>query len=136
MNREIKFRAWIKKGCESKMGEVTSINLDEDFINYIVCNEQNEIEIIGLAYLDEYILLQYTGIKDINGKEIYEGDIVKISISEGYREYYGQVEYTAKIERRISEFSLPPLNISLSDESIAEIEVIGNIYENPELLEV
>ena len=36
------------------MGEVTSINLDEGYINYIVCNEQNEIEIIGLAYLDEY----------------------------------------------------------------------------------
>ena len=39
MSREIKFRAWIKKGCESKMGEVTSINLDEGYINYIVCNE-------------------------------------------------------------------------------------------------
>jgi hypothetical protein len=80
-------------------------------------------------------LMQYTGTKDKNNKEIYEGDIVKIIKQEGYGEYYNQVEYTAKIEHCISEFGLQPLNLKLSDESIVEIEVIGNIYENKNLLE-
>ena len=60
---------------------------------------------------------------------------MKISKSEGYGEYYEQVKYTAKIEYCISEFRLQPLNLRLSDESIVEIEVIGNIYENKNLLE-
>ena len=80
-------------------------------------------------------LMQYTGLKDKNGKEIYEGDIVKITKSEGYGEYYEQVKNTGKIEYCVSEFRIQPLNLKLSDESIVEIEVIGNIYENKNLLE-
>ena len=128
MSREIKFRAWIKKGCESKMGEVTSINLDEGYINYIVCNEQNEIEIIGLAYLDEYILLQYTGLKDKNGKEIYVGDIVILNDAEE--------ENRCVVEYKYGSYILVDgeLRENLSNVENRFLEVIGNIYENPELL--
>ena len=125
MSREIKFRAWIKKGCESKMGEVTSINLDEGYINYIVCNEQNEIEIIGLAYLDEYILLQYTGLKDIEDYEIFEDDIVWNEWDEEYQVViYDEGEYKLMGERHIQ---------NLYDE-LDYIDIRGNVYENFELV--
>lgn len=125
MSREIKYRAWIKKGCESKMGEVTSINLDEGYINYIVCNEQNEIEIIGLAYLDEYILLQYTGLKGSEGYEIYEDDIFWNEWDEEYQVViYDEGEYKLMGESHIQ---------NLYDE-LDYIDIRGNVYENFELV--
>jgi len=126
MSREIKFRAWIKKGCESKMGEVTSINLDEGYINYIVCNGQNEIEIIGLAYLDEYILLQYTGLKDSEGYEIYEDDIAWNEWDEEYQVViFDEGEYKLMGESHIQNLF----------NNLDYIDVRGNVYENFGLVE-
>ena len=123
--REIKFRAWDKEN--QKMMKVSSLHLE---------NKEISVKENGTFHLFRMKdLMQYTGVKDKNGKEIYEGDIVKILKLEGYGEYFDQVEYIAKIECRISEFSLQPLNTRLSDESIVETEVIGNIYENKNLLE-
>lgn len=125
MSREIKFRAWIKKGCESKMGEVTSINLDEGYINYIVCNGQNEIEIIGLAYLDEYILLQYTGLKDSEGYEIYEDDIAWNEWDEEYQVViFDEGEYKLMGESHIQNLF----------NNLDYIDVRGNVYENLEIV--
>ena len=125
MNIEIKFRDWIKKGCESKMGEVTSINLDEGYINYIVCNKQNEIEIIGLAYLDEYVLLQYTGLKDSENYEIYEKNIVWNEWDEEYQVViYDEGEYKLMGESHIQNLF----------NNLDYIDVRGNVYENFELV--
>lgn len=125
MSREIKFRAWIKKGCESKMGEVTSINLDEGYINYIACNEQNEIEIIGLAYLDEYVLLQYTRLKDSEGYEIYEDDIAWNEWDEEYQVViFDEGEYKLMGESHIQNLY----------NNLDYIDIRGNIYENFELV--
>lgn len=127
MSREIKFRAWIKKGCESKMGEVTSINLDEKYINYIICNKKKEIEIIGLAYFDEYELMQYTGLKDSEGYKIYEDDIVWNEWDEEYQVViYDEGEYKLMGERHIQ---------SLYN-NLDYIDIRGNIYENFELIKV
>ena len=126
MSREIKFRDWIKIGCESKMGEVTSINLDEGYINYIVCNGQNEIEIIGLAYLDEYILLQYTGLKDSEGYEIYEDDIAWNEWDEEYQVViFDEGEYKLMGESHIQNLF----------NNLDYIDVRGNVYESFGLVE-
>lgn len=116
MNREIKFRAWNE--VSEKMlnwNEFLDINMKNTFI---------APESTGL------ILMQYTGLHDKNGKEIYEGDILKVyykGISEvGYVEYNNDYcEYRIIINADKDYFSLWK-NIDL--------EKIGNKYDNPELL--
>lgn len=93
--REIKFRAWHKE--KKIMGEVLGID----------------------------ILLQYTGLKDMREKEIYEGDILFESFGE---EYF-------KVVFKDGSFRLKTGGCSLPLKEYAHIcEVVGNIYKNPELI--
>lgn len=69
------------------------------------------------------ILSQYTGLKDKNGVEIYEGDIV---CNEGFKEKVYWDEFYGWV---VSDEAM------LGEVNFARIQVIGNIYENPELLE-
>lgn len=80
---------------------------------------------------DEVELMQYTGLKDRNGVEIYEGDIVKCKIYS--REYIGKVTYAEMLAVWfLTDMERSDSELWLCDEK----EVVGNIYENPELLEV
>jgi uncharacterized phage protein (TIGR01671 family) len=125
MNREIKFRVWYSKW--KTMSQVTGYLWEEDGIN-----EEN-LEKYGY---DERILMQYTGLKDKNGREIYEGDIVKASINR-----LGTMNYI--IEWDIAGFNLKfistekysiPMFTNLVTPGLQEIEIIGNIFETPSLL--
>ncbi len=84
----------------------------------------------------EDIFLQYTGIKDKNGKEIYEGDIVEYHIKKDIctvkwdNKQCGYMVNHKDVEDEESSYSF-----RLTADDISFIEVIGNIYENPELLE-
>lgn len=87
---------------------------------------------------DEVILMQSTGLKDKNGVEIFEGDIVKVSNHPFQKNDNGiGIEINGNYVIGWSEYSLSWLagNLILA-ELKPFIEVIGNIYENPELLEV
>ncbi|WP_440109958.1 YopX family protein [Paenibacillus sp. QZ-Y1] len=89
----------------------------------------------------------YIGIEDSNGKKMYKGSIIKITFDTNYSEeeyYVGVIEYGA--ERGYPAFDLEPrIDCSMnaiswlkseSDPSVIKYEVIGNIHDNPELLEV
>ena len=137
MAREIKFRAWDKKS--KKMRVVDSIGFGAISIyekGYPVCNMIghdiiNEKAIIIHRDSPHFELMQYTGLKDECGKEIYEGDICKNIVDNHilkvtYWETDGSYMFEDQNENgngyNLYEFG--------------EVEVIGNIFENPELLEV
>lgn len=126
MNREIKFRAWHKN--LKKMFKIGQITLEKGAWNF----EPNDRDFIGMSipFQPSFVLMQYTGLHDKNGKEIYEGDILKVyykGMSEvGYVEYDNEYcEYKIIINTDKDYFSLW--------KSI-DLEKIGNKYDNPELL--
>lgn len=118
-SREIKFRAW-DLDCKEMLYKVT----------------------VESGANSEY-LMQYTGLKDKNGKEIYEGDILRVKDGWGNdtvhevkwgnpneleRNWYPAFDLEPSWDEEFNSFS------AIFGGGDAEIEVIGNIYENPDLL--
>ena len=113
--REIKFRAW---------------HIDNKEMIYQGWNKTYFVTISNLfAYGGSVEFMQYTGLKDKNGKEIYEGDILNI-VTYGSEEqkYIAKVQFDESRYIVRNKYGYAPLY------DLPPHEVIGNIYENPELL--
>jgi len=133
--REIKFRAWVKNGLpfgKSGLREVSSISFNHCV--YVVIDEKDspgKDQNYWQVMKEDYILLQYTGLKDKNEKnEIYEGDIFDYRGQKVIIEYVGDMFHCKSTKYP----NLSDGNYRL-DTLRRECEVIGNIYENKELLE-
>lgn len=117
--REIKFRAWIKNEYDG-----------DDLVEYMEEDASCLQDPFGDHEDLNIILMQYTGLEDKNGTKIYEGDVLYFPL------------YETHTNNRIVKFELGQFvgelirsNYSKALKEIAdEMEVIGNIYENPELL--
>lgn len=124
-----KFRAWMKS--LKWMCDVTNISFDSKFVD--ICQQGDTERYTEMSVeFDEITLMQSTGLFDRNGKEIFEGDIVKMS-KDVYSEptYYEVVRHRGGAYRLESKQHGCELWLRHTD-----CEVVGNVYENPELLEV
>ena len=124
-----KFRAWLKK--EQKMdNEIVHISWLEDEL-YCIGD--------GITYMvlaEDLVLMQSTGLKDKNGKEIFEGDILGIETDEGILNvniFWDDKHALFMFESEIH--NEKELLAELVEDNTYPFEIIGNIYENPELLE-
>lgn len=129
-----KFRAWDR--VNKKLKQVYSINFDKNGEIESIKEEYTEPnEAYAMFDIRYFEFMQSTGLKDKNGTEIFEGDIVRIKSSDG-------VDYKAVIMFKDGGFcAVDGIEDNYSTRRYQlhkgdfELEVIGNIYENPELLE-
>lgn len=120
----IKLRAYIK--TLKLIVPVSRINFDCETIEVDISSGNGDL----VEYdFDEVILMRYTGLKDKNGVEIYEGDIIRDE--QGVGEIKFLLEHCAYFARTIKPHCYHYL---LSDGQLHKTEIIGNIHDNPELL--
>ena len=124
-----KFRAWTEEG-KVMYYDVYPFKDDTLLLSY------DEIAFDEVPASD-FILMQSTGLKDKNGKEIFEGDVVRYEV--------GQDTYTEEVayDKNFAGFGVKDAKANVvftfgelaEDIGIISLEVVGSIYENPELLE-
>lgn len=125
--REIEYRAWLKN--IKKMVEVEEINFINEEIRFKDYETPFTKPIEINVSFEDVELMQYTGLKDKNGVKIFEGYIVKIDEEEICFIEWDEYDYFYRIKNK-------EVDDIFSGFRPKDLEVIGNIYENPELLEV
>lgn len=141
MKREIKFRAWATQANKMiDLKTITPLACDPGLLEHG--------DGLFIPFRDDILLMQFTGLKDKNGVDIYEGDIGRIAAMSGRVELF-TVEWG--IHRRemksgwtvdIPSFAFvidgfptfPIVDNYLNGHDLDIIEIIGNIHQNPELL--
>ena len=127
--RELRFRAWVKDHKKFHWFSLGDLLYAKDEYGSIMGNGPDDMY-AGFDFQaypefeEKYPIMQYTGLKDKNGKEIYEGDIV----------YIPDMKFEVKFRETIC-WDCGGNYTGMGYEISEAYEIIGNIYENPELLE-
>lgn len=136
MNREIKFRAKRIDNGEWVYGNLYKCDKFARIITaFAYTNEDGENESLGQYYCEAYdvninTICQFTGLYDKNGKEIYEGDIVKGTITSAWSKQKIKCQVKYEKDRFICIDNDNNIHKVMFGKDIA---VIGNVYDNPEL---
>ena len=136
--REIKFRAWDGEQLHNWDSTV------HPAVDQIEETPERKLFYLPMSYLvgdsNDWNWMQYTGLNDKNGAEIYEGDIVGSNQTKGYGlvesiHVWRWLQIEIEGELKSGKGALDEKRWLMEMEGWNECEVIGNIYENPELLE-
>lgn len=133
MNREIKFRIWDKKyNCFTSTPDYPGVSLhcipnyflsENGELQNLISTGNDEFYTKEKSVHDNFVIQQYTGVKDKTGKEIYEGDFLK---DFEFPVFFRDGCFFVAIMYDLTEAALYELDKT-------ELEVIGNIFQNPEL---
>lgn len=136
--RQLKFRAW-NTSAKQWQTDYSALDCNGNFLVKMSENSFDQSDGVKL------IFQQYTGLKDKNGVEIYEGDVIAYT---SHTKTLGDVYHRRVVEwhDEVARFSMHKIGKHTSDpkaneyslfkaEKMQKLEIIGNIYENPELLE-
>ena len=121
-----KFRAWHRE--LNMMFEVKSLVFT---LNLATTESKNDLVPSRTCSFDDIILMQYTGLFDVNGKEIFEGDVVEVFDSR-YTVFYDSENASFRLKPRDKRWNTDYMSNYAHE---ASFEIIGNIYQNPELME-
>ena len=125
--REFKMKAWLKK--ENKMVSIIGIDLNYQYIRY--SDDGNLFkDDYKIAEFKDIELLQFTGAKDKAGQEVYEADVIKFN--DGIDDIYGLISY----DDEDAVYCVSYENVTEHLLNMAgNFEIVGNIFENPDLHE-
>ena len=128
--KEIKFRAWLKE--DKKMVNIETMDFTDKSIQYLKKSEIINAHLLRRVSFDDVELMQYTGIKDKNGKEIYENDLISCNKHKNIVVFFEGGCFKVKYLRNSTTTITCTLNSFLEK---YKCKISGNIYEPPELLE-
>lgn len=136
MNRQLKFRVWDKKiqsfwhnlEGATKNGIILTSEGNPGIVSDLTTvYEPKSVNIFDKEFLE---IQQFTGILDVKGREIFEGDIIK----QPHRNAFGPVKWVSEAESW--DFSGWLMDKSTYGDGLSGSEIIGNIFENPELIKI
>lgn len=125
--KEFKMKAWLKK--EKKMVAIIGIDFNYEYIRYTEDDNLFNSD-YKTAEFKDIELLQFSGVKDKAGQELYEADVIKFN--DGIDDIYGLISYDD--EDGAYRVSYENITEHLSDRE-GDFEIVGNIFENPDLHE-
>ena len=125
--KEFKMKAWLKK--ENKMVSIIGIDLNYQYIRYTDDGNLFKDD-YKIAEFKDIELLQFTGAKSKTGQEVYEADVIKFN--DGIDDIYGLISY----DDEDAVYCVSYENVTEHLLNMAgDFEIVGNIFENPQLHE-